>query len=228
MSQSAPEAASGRVAAVLRAEILDGSIAPGTRIRQEEVAERLGASRLPVREALRILNAEGLIVVEPNRGARVPNLDRREVEVLYRMRERLEPLALVESMPHLTELDLDRIVELQQRIEQNSDIREFLALDREFHLATYSACGIDHLQDTVTRLWNATQHYRRAFMNLAGPQRRWVVNAEHNLLIDAIQRGDGVDAERYLVGHIRRTRRELIAHPEVFDDGVEEASMGSR
>lgn len=216
MTSPTPEAASARVAAVLRAEILDGRLSPGTRIRQEEVAERLGSSRLPVREALRMLDAEGLVVIEPNRGARIPVLDRDEVEVLYRMRERLEPLALIESIPHLTDADMARIVDLQQQIEQIDDIRAFLTLDREFHLATYSACDIDHLRDTVTRLWNATQHYRRAFMELAGPQRRWVVNAEHNLLIDALQRRDGVDAERYLVGHIRRTRRELVAHPELF------------
>jgi len=216
LSELSPAAASERVAAALREEILDGRIPPGSWIRQEEVAARLGASRLPVREALRMLAAEGLITVEANRGARVPALDRREVEVLYRMRERLEPLALIESLPTLTDEQLDRILDLQSRIDKCTDIREFLVLDREFHLATYSACDIDHLQDTVTRLWNATQHYRRAFMELAGPQRRWVVNAEHSLLVDAIQRRDPVDAERYLVGHIRRTRRELVAHPEVF------------
>lgn len=218
MSQPSAEAASARVAAALRGEILEGAIAPGTWIRQEEVAERLGASRLPVREALRMLTAEGLITVEPNRGARVPILDRREVEVLYRMRERLEPLALIESIPHLSEADLANVRALQQRIEAIDDIRDFLTLDREFHLATYSACDIDHLQDMVIRLWNATQHYRRAFMEVAGAQRRWVVNAEHNLLIDALERRDGEDAERYLVGHIRRTRRELVAHPELFAD----------
>jgi len=214
-----PEAASARVAAVLRAEILDGRLSPGTRIRQEEVADRLGSSRLPVREALRMLDAEGLVVIEPNRGARIPVLDRDEVEVLYRMRERLEPLALIESMPRLTESDVERIVDLQTRIESVDDIRDFLVLDREFHLATYSACPVDHLQDSVARLWNATQHYRRAFMTLAGPERRWVVNAEHALLVDAIRRADPTDAERYLVGHIRRTRRELVSHPEVFASG---------
>jgi DNA-binding GntR family transcriptional regulator len=217
VTESSPEAASGRVAAALRSEILDGTIPPGTRIRQEEVAERLGASRLPVREALRMLTAEGLIVIESNRGARVPVLDRDEVAVLYRMRERIEPLALIESMSRLTEGDLEAIAAIQDRIERIEDIREFLELDREFHFATYSGCAIDHLQDTVVRMWNATQHYRRAFMELAGPQRRWIVNAEHNLLIDALRRRDAVDAERYLVGHIRRTRRELVAHPEVFD-----------
>ena len=216
MSRPSTQAASVRVAEVLRREILDGEIPPGARVRQEEVAERLGASRLPVREALRMLAAEGLVNLEANRGARIPVLDRREVEVLYRMRERLEPLALVESMSHLSEADLAHIAGLQERIAGFSDIREFLELDREFHLATYSACGIDQLQDNVVRLWNSTQHYRRAFMEMAGPQRRWVVNAEHNLIIDALQRQDASDAERYLVGHIRRTRRELVSHPEVF------------
>ena len=218
MSPSPAKAASTRVAAVLREEILAGDMPPGTRIRQEEVAERLGSSRLPVREALRMLTAEGLITVEANRGARVPVLDRREVEVLYRLRERVEPLALMESMPRLTSDDMKRIIGLQRRIEEFEDIRDFLALDREFHLATYSACDIDHLQETVTRLWNSSQHYRRAFMELAGSQRRWIVNAEHNLIIDALERQDAADAERYLVGHIRRTRRELVAHPEVFPD----------
>ena len=209
-------AASERVAAVLREQILGGELGPGTRIRQEEVAERLGSSRLPVREALLVLAAEGLITVEPNKGARVPDLDMDEVETLYQMRERIEPLALIESMPLLSDADLDAIADIQRRIEEHVDVREFLALDREFHLATYSACTKDHLLGTVTQLWNATQHYRRAYMLVSGAGRRWIVNAEHSLLIDALQRRDPVDAERYLVGHIRRTRKELAAHPEVF------------
>jgi DNA-binding GntR family transcriptional regulator len=209
-------AASERVAAVLREQILGGELGPGTRILQEEVAERLGSSRLPVREALLVLAAEGLITVEPNKGARVPDLDMDEVETLYQMRERIEPLALIQSLPLLSDADVAAIAAIQRRIEENGDMREFLVLDREFHLATYSACTKDHLLGTVTQLWNATQHYRRAFMLVSGPGRRWIVNAEHSLLIDALERRDPVDAERYLVGHIRRTRKELAAHPEVF------------
>ena len=68
----------------------------------------------------------------------------------------------------------------------------------------------------VTRLWNSTQHYRRAFVALSGPGRMWVVNAEHRLILDAIDRRDPVDAERHLSGHIRRTRIELGRHPDVF------------
>lgn len=106
--------------------------------------------------------------------------------------------------------------EVQSRIEEGVDVPEFLALDREFHMATYVACRDDQLMSTVMRLWNSTHHYRRAFMEVSGTGRQWIVNAEHKLIIDALQRRDAEDAERYLVGHIRRTRTELARHPELF------------
>jgi DNA-binding GntR family transcriptional regulator len=213
-----PEAATSvRVADHLRDAILGGEIQPGEWIRQEEVAERLGASRLPVREALRILEAEGLTIHERNKGARVPQLDSHEVDVIYQMRERLEPLALSESIPHLTDHDLARLDDVRQRIEANDDLTRFLALDREFHLLSYTGCRIEQLTSIVTRLWNATQHHRRAYVALGGPERMWVVNAEHRLILDALERRDSVDAERFLGGHIRRTRVELARHPDIFE-----------
>jgi DNA-binding GntR family transcriptional regulator len=210
-------ATSARVAEHLRTAILRGEIAPGDRIRQEDIAERFGTSRLPVREALRILEAEGLTEHEANKGARVPRLSQHEVDVIYQMRERLEPLALTESIPHLDASVLDRLEEVQRRIEDNRDVDAFLELDREFHLLTYSGCRVDQVMSMVTRLWNSTQHYRRAFVTLSGPGRWWVINAEHRLLLDAIERSDDTDAERHLAGHIRRTRIELDRHPEIFE-----------
>ena len=207
---------STRVATYLREAILGGDLRPGDRIRQEEVAARLGASRLPVREALRMLEAEGLTEHEPHKGARVPQLSQHEVDVIYRMRERLEPLALAESLPQLTEADHEQLEEVQQRIEANTDLEKFLDLDREFHMLTYSGCAIDPLMSNVTRLWNSTQHYRRSYVALGGRSRMWVVNSEHRLILDAVVRRDADDGERYLGGHIRRTRIELGRHPEVF------------
>jgi DNA-binding GntR family transcriptional regulator len=209
-------AASERIATSLRDAILAGDIAPGQWIRQEEVAARLGASRLPVREALRMLEAEGLTEHEAHKGSRVPLLDQHEVDVLYRMRERLEPLALTESLPHLTADQIEHMELLQARIEADVRLTEFLVLDREFHLTSYTGCPSEHLVSTISRLWNSTQHHRRAFMLLSGPDRRWVIHSEHRLLLDAIRRKDPVDGERFLSGHIRRTRIELAQHPEVF------------
>jgi DNA-binding GntR family transcriptional regulator len=209
-------AASRRVADHLRSEILGGAIGPGERVRQEDIAQRLGASRLPVREALRMLEAEGLVEHEANKGARVPRLGMHEVDVMYRMREQLEPLALTESLPHLQEADLSRLTGIQDEIESGVDIGRFLELDRALHLGTYRGCRIEQLTATVVRLWNSTQHYRRAYVQLSGPGRMWVVNAEHRLLLDAVERRDSVDAGRFLAGHIRRTRIELSHHPAVY------------
>jgi DNA-binding GntR family transcriptional regulator len=211
-------AASARVASYLRERILRDELRPGDRIRQEDIAERLGASRLPVREALRMLEAEGLTEHEPHKGARVPKLTMHELDVIYRMRERLEPLSLAESLPSLTSEDHTHLDDLQRQIEANDDLDRFLELDREFHLGTYAGCHIEPLNAMVTRLWNSTQHYRRAYVALGGQERMWVVNSEHRLLLDAVVRRDATDAERFLEGHIRRTRIELGRHPSVFDD----------
>lgn len=209
--------ASQRIAARLRDDILAGTLQPGERIRQEEIAEQFGASRLPVREALRILHSQGLIQLKANSGAWVSALDLAECQAAYKIRERLEPLALAESIPHLDSDTLARIDELQDEIERTTDQDRFLALDREMHLLCYSGNPIAELTRMVERFWNTTQPYRRAFVKVSGPARMWVVNAEHRLLLDAIHRRDSDDAERYLVTHIRRTRISLAHHPEVFD-----------
>lgn len=216
MTSTDSRAMSERVADRLRRSILDGEIRPGTRLLQTDVADALGTSRLPVREALRMLAAEGLLELEANKGARVPKLDAAEVTLLYRMRERLEPLAIIESLPRLGAGELERLREIQARISADVELRDFLALDREFHMLTYSGCTSEHLMVLVRRFWNSTQHYRRAFMEVSGAARRWVVDAEHGLIIDALERRDPIDAERFLAGHIRRTRTELLAHSELF------------
>ncbi len=213
--------ASQRIAARLREDILSGALQPGERIRQEEIAAREGASRLPVREALRILHSQGLIQLKANSGAWVSKLDLVECQAIYKMRERLEPLALTESIPNLDEQVLRRIEGLQDEIEAGPDQDRFLALDRELHLLCYAGNPIAELNRMVERFWNTTQSYRRAFVRVSGPARMWVVNAEHRLLIDAIRRRDTVDGERFLVAHIRRTRVSLALHPEVFDVGSE-------
>ena len=219
-SATANVSAAEQVAADLRRRILAGEIVPGERIRQEEVAERFGVSRLPVREALRMLEAEGLTELETKKSARVPLLDMHQVALMYQMREKLEPLALTESIPNLTDAQIDRLDDLQARIAKDDDLQHFLDLDRELHLLSYAGCDSEQLIGAVTRLWNSTQYYRRAFMMYSGPERRWVVNAEHALLLDAIRRRDVIDGEHFLCVHIRRTRIELERHPELFTESA--------
>jgi DNA-binding GntR family transcriptional regulator len=211
--------AGSRIADSLRDSILRGEFAPGSRIRQEDVADRLGASRLPVREALRILESEGLVTLVANTGAWIAHLSLEECQELYQIRERVEPLLLSYSMPGLDETALDRLAALADEMQAGTDVARFLQLDREFHLLSYSGARTAILGDTVLRLWNSTQHYRRAFTLVSGPVGNRAVHYEHQLLVGAIRRRDNDDAERVLLGHIRRTRLELLSHPDLFARG---------
>jgi DNA-binding GntR family transcriptional regulator len=205
-----------RIAASLREAILTGVYAPGTRIRQEDVAEQFGASRLPVREALRVLESDGLVTLVANTGAWVAHLSLDECQEMYQIRERIEPLLLSYSLPGLSAETLERLAALADEMQSGVDVETFLHLDREFHLLAYTGASTTILGDTVQRLWNSTQHYRRAFTLLASPDGTRAVHYEHQLLVGALKRGDSVDAERVLAGHIRRTRLELLHHPEIF------------
>ncbi|MEZ3160422.1 GntR family transcriptional regulator [Microbacterium sp. BWT-B31] len=209
--------AGARVANALRAGILTGQFAPGARIRQEDLAERFGASRVPVREALRILEHEGLVTLVANTGAWVATLTLAECEEIYRMRERLEPLLLAYSAPNLDPGDLDRLQGLSERMAHTDDVDAFLELDREFHLGTYRRARTTQLGELVEKLWNTTQPYRRAYTRSIGPDARRIANDEHHLIVAALRDGDTEDAERVVAAHIRRTRRQLSRHPHLFE-----------
>ena len=210
--------ASHRIADRLRAQILGGELAPGERIRQEELADEFGASRIPVREALRILVTDGLVTMVSNQGAWVSSLTMEECAEQYSIRERIEPLLLRQSMPALTADTFAQLDELLTQMESIAEVGEFIALDRRFHELTYSGCPTGTLADIITQLWNTTQHYRRVYSELVRGTGSGLdmTHLEHRLLLDAIRRNDPDDAERILAGHIRRTRLELEKHPEVF------------
>lgn len=212
--------ASHRIADSLRAAILDGSYRPGERIRQEDIAARSGASRIPVREALRMLAAEGLVTLVANSGAWVTRLTMAECTETYLIRERLEPLLLRISMPFLAEPVLRRLAELAGAMERAPGVGEFLRADREFHLSSYAGAGPGQAPGEtwhiIHRMWNTTQHYRREFAERAARDGLSVTHLEHRLLLDCLRRHDADDAERVLVTHIRRTRLELSKHPEIF------------
>lgn len=208
--------ASDRIVAGLRRQILSGSRAPGSRIVQEDLAREFSASRLPVRDALRRLEAEGLVRLVANTGAWVESLSVHECTEAYLIRERLEPLLLSLSTPHLPDDVVDRLDDLAVRM-RGADLETFLRLDRDFHLLSYEGATAPAMEEIVRRLWNSTQPYRRAYAVLVGVADNPATHAEHTLLVEALRRRDPQDAAHVLELHIRRTRVELARHPEVFD-----------
>lgn len=208
--------ASQRVAEALRERILTGQLRPGTRIKQDELADELNTSRIPVREALRILETRGLVEVRSNSGAWVSQMDPHDLTMNYQIRERIEPLLLADSMPRITDEQVTQMRAIQDRIEANDDLDTFMVLDRELHWLTYTGHRTPQLAAMIERLWDTTQHYRREFARLMGSRGAWAVNAEHRLLIEAIAAHDEASAVGVLALHIRRTRTELARHPEIF------------
>lgn len=210
-------ALSQQIANSLKEEILSGKYPPGVRIRQEDIAEQFGASRSPVREALRILEAEGLINLVAHTGAWISHLSLSECEEMYQLRERVEPLLLRLSIPHITDSIIAELQDLVLQMEATTDVETFLRLDRQFHLLSYSKAETVLVGEMVNRLWNTTQHYRRAYSQMMASTSFKPAHYEHHLLLASIIKRDVDDAERILFGHIRRTRLELAQHPDVFN-----------
>ena len=210
--------ASRRVADQLKEAILNGEFLPGARLFQEELAARFGGSRLPVREALRTLQSEGLIVQRPNHGAWVTRLSMDECIEIYRIRERLEPMLIADSIERQNPDDLRAALALAEKMDAAETIDEYFTYDREFHLASYKSSQLLYLYSMVERLWNVTQYYRSAYTRLVDDQgSRWILDHEHRLLADAIARRNVDDAQQLIETHVRRTRVTLAEHPEIFD-----------
>jgi len=204
------------VAGRLRNAILDGSLGPGKPIRQDHFAREYRTSRVPVREALQMLQAEGLVVLHQHSGARVARMDREELLEVYEIRECLEPMAMTVSVPRLQASDIQELETLVDAVEAaaaENDLGRWVMLDRTFHLTAMSRAPIRLLR-IVESLWNGTQHYRRQYLVIPGRLAR--AHAEHRFLLDAIESGSGDDASAICLIHIRRTRRFLAEHPELF------------
>ncbi len=204
--------ASQRVADFLGQKILTGELKPGDRIKQDELAVELDISRIPVRDALRILETRGLVSLKANSGARVTSLTARDMEISYQIREQLEPMLLADSLPNLTADDFALMRDIKQKLEVVTDVDEFLRLNRQFHWTSFRGHQAPLLAQIVERLWDTTQSYRRAYARLAlqEPERMAIMCSERDLLLGALERREADLAPRILSMHIRRTHIGLL------------------
>lgn len=161
----------------IRDMILNGHLKPGDRLRQDELANTFGVSTMPIREALRQLQAEGLVVFRPRRGATVARLTVSEYEEIYLIREALETLACRWATEDFDRIPIDRLKLLLQEIEAAEvnldDVHRRLQLVREFFFTVFEASQKEHLLHILSNLWDLSQQYRLYFYSLPelGPQR---------------------------------------------------------
>jgi DNA-binding GntR family transcriptional regulator len=185
------------VLASVREAILAGVLAPGARLRQEELADLFRTSRIPVREALRALEYEGLVRSEPHRGFTVTSLDADDVEEVYDLRILLESHAVRLALPLLTDDDLNELERLFDRVKNAKNPDEGLAAREAFYLRLFSVTGRPRLVGLIARL---RQEVARAL--------RWPTIQHspeiHEQFFEAVKTGDAERAVAQLSGHYRR------------------------
>ena len=195
-----PQTVAEQVANVLREAIADGSLADGTVLRQDDLALRFGFSRMPIRDALRQLEAEGIVQIHPTKGAQVARMDATEIREIFALRDLLESQALNLSVPTLGSEKLDEAAQVLARIDAEPDVARWGALNRTFHLALYSACGNARLLGLIEAHHNAADRYVR--MLLSSLDYRGVSQAEHRELLAACRKRDTAEAVRVLKKHL--------------------------
>lgn len=212
--------ASQRVADILADRIMSGQLKPGDRIKQDELAVELNMSRIPVRDALRILESRGLVTIRANASARVRSLTVRDMGISYEIREKLEPMLLADSLPNLTKADIQDLAAAKDRLDAAGNIDDYMPLSRAFHWTSFRGHRAPLLAEIVERLWDTTQSYRRAYarLSLEDPERLGTMRAERDLLFGAIARRELDLAPRILAMHIRRTHMALAEFLHLHED----------
>lgn len=192
------------VLTTLRNALLDGSLPVGSRLVQSDLAEQLDVSITPVREALRDLAAEGLVVLTPNRGTLVRALDLSEVREIYELRMTLEPLMVRRIIVRISDRDLSRARDLHDRMDETEDLAGWAELNREFHSIFSEQADASRLAAILDQLRANSAHFVRLSLQ-AHPERIALSNQEHAQLIELYRARDVDAAVALTVSHLQAT-----------------------
>ncbi|MEM9798197.1 MAG: GntR family transcriptional regulator [Pseudomonadota bacterium] len=194
---------------LLHDEIVEGVLKPGSRLREGEIAERMGLSRTPIREALQRLEGAGLVSHIPHKGAVVRQLDYQAANELYRLREVLEGTAAGFAALHMSEPELQAVRDIVEAERAAPDAREAARLNKMFHRALAHGAHNRYLLETLDGL--ALAQALLGPSTLTGEARRRAAVEEHGDILDAIADRDGARAEEAARAHIRGAQRVRLA-----------------
>jgi DNA-binding GntR family transcriptional regulator len=199
----------------LRTEIFEGRLEPGAELIEVALAEQLGVSRGPLREAIGRLAAEGLVTVSPRRGAVVRSLSKEEFLELYQVREALERMAVQLAVPRLTDEQFEELVALNEEMEAHAtrnEVESFFEVNVAFHARLLEASGNGKLQELYRQLLGQLGRYRLRSLTLRGNLQRSV--SEHKAILRAARHGDSERAAQLMAEHIRVPQRRAMALEE--------------
>lgn len=199
----------------IKARIADGSYSPGYRLVLGQIAKELGVSVVPVREAIRLLEAEGMVTFEHNIGAQVAMIDPREYEITMQTLSLVEGAATAMAAPLISVDALHRAREINDEMAgtlQHFDPASFTRLNLEFHAVLFEACPNPHILDLVHRGWNRLSALRESTFSFVPGRARESV-AEHAALLDLITGGaDALQIELSARNHRLATLESFLAH----------------
>lgn len=195
----------------IRGAIMEGVLKPGERLMEIQLAEQLGVSRTPVREAIRKLELEGLVVMMPRKGAYVADMSKKDLIDVLEVRLGLEGLAAFyaaeriskEQIKTLEEISLD----LSKYVEAN-DLENILKMDEQFHMLIFDASGNARLKNMIISVWETVYRFRIKYMS----DYNSAVNIvdEHRKLIEALKKGKADLAEKLAREHIEKAEQFMI------------------
>jgi DNA-binding GntR family transcriptional regulator len=196
---------------ILRNKILDGEYPFGSRLDQQALAEELGTSVIPIRESLRQLEGEGLVRLQPRRGAFVVDLSVDSLREIYLIREALEELAVQQAVPNLSPQELVQLAAVIEEMESataNYHFSKLLDLNRTFHFLIYGKSEMPKLVELIASLWQQSALYRSLYTYL--PERTAQALAEHKEIYEACRRADTSAAGKAVRNNVRQTVEGIV------------------
>lgn len=210
MAREKDDTIASRISRVLAERIIRGEIAPDARLRQDHIAEEFGASHVPVREAFRLLEAQGLAMSEPRRGVRVASFDLAQVREVAEMRAALEGLALKHAAQHLTPAILADAEEATRQGDAAADVHAWEEANRRFHLLILAPCRMTRLLAAIDDLHAASARFLFSAWQ-SGWEKR--TDHDHRAILAALRHGRTEEAAAILEKHVQWIGRTPVRTP---------------
>jgi len=200
MTTAKSDTIAAQISRTLASRIIAGEIEAGAKLRQDHIADEFGASHVPVREAFRRLESQGLVVSEPRRGVRVAGFSLDEVREVAEMRAALETLALRNAVPHLTRAILDQAEEANRAGDRARDVQAWEKANRTFHRIILTPCGMPRLLNAIDDLHTASARFL-----FSGWRAEWEAptDRDHRAILDALRAGNVETAVSTLARHVQ-------------------------
>jgi DNA-binding GntR family transcriptional regulator len=209
-----------QIVSSLRESIVKGELKSGQKLTEPELAEKLGISRTPIREAFRQLESEGFLTVIPRRGAVVSSLTRKEVQDFYEIKSLLEGYAARVAAQRVTKKDIEKLKKINEQLEaliEEDDVEAFFRKNNEFHNTFIALCGNEKLLEIRSNLVQKFLRFR--LQALAVPGRLLESVKQHRVIIRALVKKDGRLAEAVVIEHSLLSGEELVEQLDDESDG---------